>query len=29
VYAGCPRLTASIERAVAEGRLEVGAVDGY
>lgn len=29
VHAGCPRLTASIERAVAEGRLEIGAVDGY
>lgn len=29
VHAGCPRLDASIERAVAEGRIEIGAVDGY
>lgn len=28
VHAGCPRLAASIDRAVAEGRLEIGAVDG-
>ena len=29
VYETCPRLTASIERAVSEGELEVGAEDGY
>ena len=29
VYETCPRLMATIERAVAEGELEVGAVDGY
>ena len=29
VYAACARLAASIERAVAEGALEVGARDGY
>jgi hypothetical protein len=29
VYETCPRLMASIDRAVAEGELEVGAVDGY
>jgi hypothetical protein len=28
-YETCPRLMASIDRAVAEGELEVGAVDGY
>ena len=29
VYETCPRLTASIDRAVSEGALEVGAEDGY
>lgn len=29
VYATCSRLRASIDRAVAEGELEVGALDGY
>jgi hypothetical protein len=29
VYAGCPRLRSSIERAVAEGQVEIGALDGY
>lgn len=29
VYATCPRLRASIERAVAEGNISVGAADGY
>ena len=29
VYEGCPRLRASIDRAVAEGRIEIGALDGY
>jgi hypothetical protein len=29
VYETCPRLMASIDRAVTEGELEVGAVDGY
>ncbi|WP_310963611.1 hypothetical protein [Nocardioides terrisoli] len=29
VHASCPRLRASIERAVAEGNLSVGAEDGY
>lgn len=29
VHETCPRLMASIDRAVAEGELEVGAVDGY
>ena len=29
VYEGCSRLRSSIERAVAEGELEVGALDGY
>ena len=29
VYAGCGRLRASIERAVAEGRVQIGAIDGY
>ena len=29
VYETCPRLMASIDRAVSEGELEVGAVDGY
>jgi hypothetical protein len=29
VYASCPRLGSSIERAVAEGELEIGALDGY
>jgi hypothetical protein len=29
VYETCPRLMASIERAVGEGELEVGAQDGY
>ena len=29
VYQGCSRLRASIERAVAEGRVEIGALDGY
>ena len=29
VYETCPRLMASIERAVSEGELEVGAEDGY
>ena len=29
VHSSCPRLRASIERAVAEGRLEIGAADGY
>jgi hypothetical protein len=29
VYETCPRLMASIERAVTEGELEVGAADGY
>ncbi|HNM98576.1 MAG TPA: hypothetical protein PKK40_11575 [Marmoricola sp.] len=25
----CPRLSDSIERAVAEGRIQIGAIDGY
>ncbi|MGH3411928.1 MAG: hypothetical protein ACRDPH_02470 [Marmoricola sp.] len=29
LHAACPKLKASIDRAVAEGRLEVGALDGY
>jgi hypothetical protein len=29
VYASCSRLRSSIERAVAEGGLEIGALDGY
>ncbi len=29
VYAGCPRLVASIEAAVRDGRLPIGAEDGY
>jgi hypothetical protein len=29
VHASCPRLAASIEAAVREGRLTVGAEDGY
>ncbi len=29
VYATCSRLRSSIERAVAEGDLEIGALDGY
>ena len=29
VYETCPRLMASIERAVSEGELEVGSEDGY
>jgi hypothetical protein len=29
VYETCPRLMASIDRAVSEGELEVGAQDGY
>ena len=29
VYAPCSRLMASIERAVEEGQLDVGAIDGY
>jgi hypothetical protein len=29
VYASCSRLRASIDRAVAEGALEIGALDGY
>ena len=29
VYASCSRLSSSIERAVAEGAIEIGAEDGY
>jgi hypothetical protein len=29
VYASCPRLRSSIDRAVAEGRIQIGAEDGY
>jgi post-segregation antitoxin (ccd killing protein) len=29
VYETCPRLRASIERAVSEGKIEIGALDGY
>jgi hypothetical protein len=29
VHETCPRLMATIDRAVTEGELEVGAVDGY
>ena len=29
VHASCSRLRASIDRAVAEGQLEIGALDGY
>lgn len=29
VYQPCSRLTASIERAVEQGQLDVGAIDGY
>jgi hypothetical protein len=29
VYASCSRLRSSIERAVAEGQVEIGALDGY
>ena len=29
VYEGCPRLRSSIDRAVAEGQVEIGALDGY
>ena len=29
VYETCSRLRASIERAVAEGQVEIGALDGY
>jgi hypothetical protein len=29
VYASCSRLSSSIDRAVAEGELQIGAEDGY
>ena len=29
VYESCPRLRSSIDRAVAEGEIEIGAHDGY
>ncbi len=29
VHAACPRLRSSIEQAVREGRVEIGAIDGY
>ena len=29
VYASCSRLRSSIDRAVAEGQIEIGAEDGY
>jgi hypothetical protein len=29
VYASCSRLRSSIDRAVAEGAIEIGAEDGY
>jgi len=29
VHESCSRLRSSIERAVAEGRIEIGALDGY
>ena len=29
VYASCSRLRSSIDRAVAEGEIEIGALDGY
>ncbi len=29
VYETCPRLRSSIERAVADGEIEIGALDGY
>jgi len=29
VYESCPRLRSSIDRAVAEGEIEIGALDGY
>lgn len=29
VYAACPRMAASIEAAVREGRITIGAEDGY
>jgi hypothetical protein len=29
VYASCSRLRSSIDRAVAEGRIQIGAEDGY
>jgi hypothetical protein len=29
VYASCSRLRCSIDRAVAEGQVEIGALDGY
>jgi hypothetical protein len=29
VYASCSRLRSSIDRAVAEGQVEIGALDGY
>ena len=29
VYAACPRMVASIEAAVREGRITIGAEDGY
>jgi hypothetical protein len=29
VYEGCPRLRSSIDRAVADGEIEIGALDGY
>jgi len=29
VYASCSRLSSSIERAVTDGELEIGALDGY
>jgi hypothetical protein len=29
VYESCPRLRSSIDRAVAEGEIDIGALDGY
>ena len=29
VYEGCARLRSSIDRAVADGEIEIGALDGY
>jgi hypothetical protein len=29
VYAACSRLRSSIDRAVADGQIEIGALDGY
>lgn len=29
IHTGCPRLTESIERAVRDGEIEIGAEDGY